>query len=456
MMSPLFSFAWNRFAAKALSAVCITFFLVGCGGRDKEAPSVQLITPAFDGLDAQYGEFLFVQFTATDNQADGGIWTVELRKGDGVSVRTSQIGLWQGSEIDTLIVPFALNASSWPTETMTLAVIVDDAAGNRGAAFRDFDYTAAADLPNLLVALTEETDGTSSLLAFENESGEVTTASGFPLSHDLAYADGTFALADAETATVHLVNRETMAVENTWNSAQSTGALPLIRRVHALGLQAGFTIVHASGIAAINPSGALLFERFSEAPWTPVDARFTGNTCVLWEKNDATSAHRLRSWDFVTGATGPLINLAVEPTGIGGVPTQSSGSNGSVVLVSETAGLTLVDVGTGTMADLCGLIGSGTLTTNAYATAGFGGNEVVFIRGSQLCRQDIGPVSTGSNLPFSGEILDMQPQANGSVHLLFDQGTTKQFASWNPSDAAPSENEITLPINTKAVWLVND
>lgn len=455
-MSPLFSFAWNRFATKALSAVCITFFLVGCGGRDKEAPSVQLITPAFDGIDAQYGEFLFVQFTATDNQADGGIWTVELRKGDGVSVRTSQIGLWQGSEIDTLIVPFALNASSWPTETMTLAVIVDDAAGNRGAAFRDFDYTAAADLPNLLVALTEETDGTSSLLAFENESGEVTTASGFPLSHDLAYADGTFALVDAEAATVHLVNRETMAVENTWNSAQSTGALPLIRRVHALGLQAGFTIVHASGIAAINPSGALLFERFSEAPWTPVDARFTGNTCVLWEKNDATSAHRLRSWDFVTGATGPLINLAVEPTGIGGVPTQSSGSNGSVVLVSETAGLTLVDVGTGTMADLCGLIGSGTLTSNAYATAGFGGNEVVFIRGSQLCRQDIGPVSTGSNLPFSGEILDMQPQANGSVHLLFDQGTTKQFASWNPSDAAPSENEITLPINTKAVWLVND
>ena len=456
MMSSLFSIAWNRFAAKALSAVCIAFILVGCGGRDKEAPSVQLITPAFDGLDAQYGDFLFVQFTATDNQADGGIWTVELRKGDGVSVRTSQIGLWQGSEIDTLIVPFALNASSWPTETMTLAVIVDDAAGNRGAAFRDFDYVAAADLPNLLVALTEETDGTSSLLAFENESGEVTTASGFPLSHDLAYADGTFALADAEAATVHLVNRETMAVENAWNSAQSTGSLPLIKRVHALGLQAGFTIVHASGIAAINPSGALLFERFSEAPWSPVDVRFTGNTCVLWEKNEATSAHRLRSWDFVTGATGPLINLAVEPAGIGSVPAQSSGSSGTVVLVSETTGLTLVDVATGSMVDLCGLIGSGTLTSNAYAIAGFGGNEALFIRGSQLCRQDIGPVSSGSNLPYAGEIMDVQPQADGSAHLLFDQGAAKQFAIWNPSDAAPSENEITLPINTKAVWLVND
>lgn len=92
-MSPIFSLALNRFTAKALSAVCIAFFLVGCDGRDKEAPNVQLITPAFDGLDAQYGDFLFVQFTATDNQADGGIWTVELRKGDGVSVRTSQIGL---------------------------------------------------------------------------------------------------------------------------------------------------------------------------------------------------------------------------------------------------------------------------------------------------------------------------------------------------------------------------
>ena len=108
------------------------------------------------------------------------------------------------------------------------------------------------------------------------------------------------------------------------------------------------------------------------------------------------------------------------------------------------------------MVDLCGLIGSGTLTSNAYAIAGFGGNEAVFIRGSQLCRQDIGPVSSGSNLPYAGEIMDVQPQADGSAHLLFDQGAAKQFATWNPSDAAPSENEITLPINTKAVWLVND
>ena len=42
---------------------------------------------------------------------------------------------------------------------MTLAVVADDAAGNRAAAFRDLNYTAAADLPEVIVALTAESDG---------------------------------------------------------------------------------------------------------------------------------------------------------------------------------------------------------------------------------------------------------------------------------------------------------
>ena len=445
-----------RVSNALLYPLCIILLFMGCEGKDREAPTVQLITPAYDGLDATYGEFLFVQFSAMDDRAEGGFWTVELRREDGVTVRTSQIGLWQGSGIDTLIVPFSLNAASWPTETMTLAVIVDDAAGNRGAAFRDFHYTAAADLPNVLVALTEETDGTSSLMAFEEGSGEVTSTSGLPMSHDFAYADGIYALADAEEATVHLINRETMAVENAWNSVQSAGSLPLIRRVHTLGLQAGFTIVHAGGLAIVNSSGSLLFERFSEAPWSPVDARFSGNTCVLWEKNEATSAHRLRSWDFITGATGPLINLAVEPSGIGSVPLQSSGNTGSIFVVSETAGLTLVDVTTGNMQDLCGLIGSGDLNDQVFAVAGIGGNQALYPRGEQLCGQDIGPVSSGSNWPFEGEVIDVQSQPDGSVHILFDEGASHRLVTWSPSDAAPSENEINLPINTKAVWVVSD
>lgn len=210
----------------AISLAAIAIWTVslfsGCSGRDNESPAVQIIVPAYDGMDAQFGDVLFVQFTATDDRDDGGIWTVELRKGDGVSVRSSQIGLWQGSEIDTLIVPFGLNSSSWPSETMTVAVVVDDAAGNRGADFREFDYTAAADLPNILAALTEEADATSSIVSFEDGSSESAAATGFPLSHDLAYADGFYALADVADATVHLINRETMVVENAWNSTQST------------------------------------------------------------------------------------------------------------------------------------------------------------------------------------------------------------------------------------------
>tara|TARA_B100001093_G_scaffold377351_1_gene362587 strand:- start:1064 stop:2398 length:1335 start_codon:yes stop_codon:yes gene_type:complete len=437
-------------------ALWAVFFLLGCEGRDKESPAVQIIAPAYDGMDAQFGDVLFIQFTATDDRDDGGIWTVELRKGDGVSVRASQIGLWQGSEIDTLVVPFGLNSSSWPTETMTIAVVIDDAAGNRGADFREFDYTSSADLPNVLAALTEEADGTSSILSFEDGSSEGDAAAGFPLSHDLAYADGFYALADAEDATVHLINRQTMALENTWNSAQSTGTLPLVRRVHALGIQAGFTIVHASGLAIINPTGALLFERFSEAPWSPIDACFSGNTCVLWEKNEASSTHRLRSWNFVTGATGPIINLAAESQGFGAVPAQTSGSAGTIFVISETGGITLIDVATGNMQDLCGLIGSGSLYGNEYTSAGIGGEQAVYVRGEQLCRQDIGPVSSGSTLPIEGDIIGMRSRNDGSIHMLLDEGGVQRFVSWSPAEAAPFESDLALPINTKAIWLVNE
>ena len=456
MTRSIFRASFPRIYRKGAVAILIGFFLSGCNGRDKESPSVQITSPAYDGMDAQFGDVLFVQFTATDDRDDGGVWTVELRRGDGVSVRAAQLGLWQGSEIDTLVVPFGLNSSSWPTETITIAVVVDDAAGNRGADFREFDYTASADLPNVLTALTEEPDGTSSILSFEDGSNEGITASGFPLSHDFAYANDVYALADAEDATVHLINRETMSVENAWNSTQSTGTLPLVRRVHALGLQAGFTIVHASGLAIINPTGALLFERFSEAPWSPIDACFSGNTCVLWEKNEATSAHRLRSWNFITGATGPIINLAAEPQGFGAVPAQTSSSTGTIFVISETGGLTLIDVTTGNMEDLCGLIGSGSMDGNDYTSAGIGEDQAVFVRGAQLCRQDIGPVSSGSTLPIEGDVIGMRSRNDGSIHMLVDEGGIQRFVSWSPAEAAPFQSEIALPINTKAIWLVSE
>jgi hypothetical protein len=440
----------------AAIVACAGIGFSSCQSRDKEPPELVLVTPAFDGLNVQYGGVMFVQFTATDNQADGGIWKVELRKADGVTVRTSQIGLWQGSSIDTLVVPFALDATSWPSETMTLAVIVDDAAGNRSAEFRDFNYTAAADVPSILVALTQEPDDSSSLLTFDDTDQAPSITSGLPLSHDLAYASDTYALADATNATVHLIDRQSMAIQNTWSSGQSEGTAPLIKRIHALGLQAGFTVVHASGIAIINPSGGLLFERFSEAPWSPIDARFSDNTCVLWERNEATSNHRLRSWDFVTGASGPIVNLAVQPAGLGMTPDQNSGSPGTVFAINEATGVTLIDLSTGVMNDLCGLIGSGNLSTNDYLTAGFGNEQALFVRESQLCRQDIGPVSSGSTLPIAGEIIDVQSRADGSAHMLIDEGNSRRLLAWSPLDSGPVANEIALPINTKAIWLVSE
>jgi hypothetical protein len=69
------------------------------------------------------------------------------------------------------------------------------------------------------------------------------------------------------------------------------------------------------------------------------------------------------------------------------------------------------------MEDLCGLLGGGSLADNDYSSAGIGGNQALYVRGSQLCRQDIGPVSSGSTLPIEGDVINVRSRNDGSVHM---------------------------------------
>ena len=108
------------------------------------------------------------------------------------------------------------------------------------------------------------------------------------------------------------------------------------------------------------------------------------------------------------------------------------------------------------MEDLCGLIGSGSIDDNEYTSAGIGEDQAVFVRGAQLCRQDIGPVSSGSTLPIEGDVIGMRSRNDGSIHMLVEEGGIQRFVSWSPAEAAPFQSEIALPINTKAIWLVNE
>jgi len=437
--------------------ICSTvlLFITGCN-RDITPPSVSITEPAYDGKNVQFGDVFFVEFEAIDDIEDGGLWRVELRGADGITPKTAQAGLWVGASTRNLIVAFALDASSWPTGLMTLAVVADDAAGNRAAAFRDLNYTAAEDLPEVIVALTAEADGSSTLVRTDANGGELADWTGLPGSTKLTYSDGVIALADDTDATVHLVDWETGEVTSEWTDPTVPGAAPHIKALHPLGVQAGFIVAHSGGVVAINPVGNLLFERFSEAPWMPIDVRFDGTTCIVWEQNDATGNHRLRSWDFQTGGTGPIVALANAPSGWAVVGQQDGGTPGNICMLNESDGLTLVNTATGGLSDLCPLLGSGSMGLAPYGSVGINGSEALFLREEFLCRQSMAPVASGSQWPLEGTLQSMRALASGGVEFTRVVSGGLELWRWDAAGTVPELVAIVPAVNTLDVVIVNE
>lgn len=437
--------------------ICSTLplFLAGCS-RDKTPPTISVTEPAYDGKNIQFGDVIFVEFEVFDAAEDGGLWRVELRGADGITPKTAQAGLWEGASTGNLIVAFALDASAWPTGAMTLAVVADDAAGNRAAVFRDLNYTAAEDLPEVIVALTAEMDGSSTVVRTDANGGELGTWTGLPGSAKLTYSDGVLALADAADATVHLVDWQTGEVTDEWTDPTVPGAAPHIKALHPLGVQAGFIIAHSGGVVAIDPSGNLLFERFSEAPWVPIDVRFDGTTCIVWEHNEATDNHRLRSWDFQTGGTGPIIALANAPDGWAVVEQQDGGTSGNVCMLHENDGLTLVNTATGGLLDLCPLLGSGPMGLAPYGSVGINGSEALFLRGEFLCRQSMAPVASGSQWPVEGTLQSMRALASGGVEFTRVVAGGLELWRWDAAGTVPELVAFVPAMNTLDVVIVNE
>ena len=437
--------------------ICSTWllFITSCN-RDKTPPSVSITEPAYDGKNVQFGDVFFVEFEAIDDAEEGGLWRVELRGVDGITPKTSQAGLWAGASTGNLILAFALDASAWPTGPMTLAVVADDAAGNRAAAFRDLNYTAAEDLPEVIVALTTESDGSSTLVRTDANGGELADWTGLPGSSKLAYSDGVIALADDADATVHLVDWATGEVTNEWTNPTVAGAAPHVKALHPLGVQAGFIVAHSGGVVAIDPSGNLLFERFSEAPWVPIDVRFDGTTCIVWEQNEATDNHRLRSWDFQTGGTGPIVALANAPSGWAVVGQQDGGTPGNICMLHEGNGLTLVNTATGGLSDLCPLLGSGTMGLAPYGSVGIDGSEALFLRGEFLCRQSMAPVASGSQWPVEGAVHSMRALASGGVEFTRVVSGGLELWRWDSAGTVPELVAIVPEVNTLDVVIVNE
>ncbi len=438
-----------------LTCSALVLLVTGCN-RDKTPPTISVTEPAYDGKNVQFGDVFFVEFEAIDDADEGGLWRVELRGADGITPKTAQAGLWAGASTGNLILAFALDASSWPTGPMTLAVVADDAAGNRAAVFRDLNYTAAEDLPEVIVALTAEADGSCTLVRTDANGVELGDWTGLPGSAKLTYSDGAIALADDADATVHLVDWQTGEVTNEWTDPTVAGAAPHIKALHPLGVQAGFIVAHSGGVVAIDPTGNLLFERFSEAPWMPIDVRFDGTTCIVWERNEATDNHRLRSWDFQTGGTGPIVALANAPDGWGVVGQQDGGTPGNICMLHESDGLTLVNTATGGLSDLCPLLGSGAMGLAPYGSVGINGSEALFLRGEFLCRQSMAPVASGSQWPVEGTLQSMRALDSGGVEFTRVVSGGLELWRWDAASTVPELAAIVPAVNTLDVVIVNE
>ena len=426
-----------------------------CLDRDHQTPEVNITEPSFEGMAVAFEDLFFIGFEVTDDRPDGGLWRAEIRGEDGVTVLAMQAGLWEGHSTGEVVVSFILNHPGWNSGAYTVAVVADDAAGNRGAAFRSVDYTGAPDVSESAAILTSEADGSSSVW-LQNTPGEpITTWENLPASHSIALAPQTVALAHVNSCMVSLYEYGTGTNTGSWEDPTSSGSEPLVRRIHALELQSGFLIVHAGGVTAIDPSGQLLLERFSEAPWSPMDAFFSEGNLILWERNIGTQSDRIRSWDFITGGAGPIIPLAVPAKGVGAAGNQSSTADGSVFVLSEELGLTLCNPSTGTLTDLCPLIGNGVLSSNPFGVIGTSGGSALFEREGSTCYQSISDISSGSVFPNEGATTCFRKGPSSIVQLGVNAtGAGQSLWVWMDDAAGPELIWEGLPLNAMDVGYV--
>jgi hypothetical protein len=176
---------------------------------------------------------------------------------------------------------------------------------------------------------------------------------------------------------------------------------------------------------------------------------FSGDQIVLWEKNTGTQVDRLRSWNYTTGATGPIISLPFNLHGFGSVNSHESVALGELFLISEQQGLTLCDPSTGQLDDLCALIGSGDLTGNSETTSGEPNGHAVFVRGTNICRQVIGDVSSGSQWPMNGSVQCVRQGVESTVWLTANSvGMENDIWQWDYDSNTPEIVWTGLPFNT--------
>ena len=91
-----------------------------------------------------------------------------------------------------------------------------------------------------------------------------------------------------------------------------------------------------------------------------------------------------------------------------------------------------------------------------YGSVGIDGSEALFLRGDNLCRQSMAPVSSGSQWPVEGQVHSMRALASGGVEFTRVVSGGLELWRWDAAGATPELVFSGIGLNTLDVVIVNE
>lgn len=270
---------------RLLSTLLIASLLMtGCAPEDATPPIVAWQIPSVDGAAFSEGDAIPFAVTITDHNPES--WVIELRKADGITPISRTEGTGTTAEGTFTAV----------AEAALMAAVAEDAAGNRGAAFRTLSVEEAPEPEWHWVAV--------------DRAGRVRTAlsagtPGAPLNAVCAWGE-------AEA----LGRGDVTAVTGTadWAPGAATGGVftPGILTLQPLA-NGAIRVVHPGGWAEISSTGATTWEATAGGDgWLPRTAAETANFVALVEAFPAGSDTRIRFVNRTSGAETASVTLPFE------------------------------------------------------------------------------------------------------------------------------------------------
>lgn len=261
-----------------------SLMICGCEPEDATPPVVTWEIPSVDGAAFSEGDAIPFSVTIADDNPES--WVVELRQADGITPisRTEGTG------------PTADGTFTAVAGAALMAAVAEDAAGNRGAAFRTLSVEAAPEPEWHWVAV--------------DRAGRVRTAQsegtpGPPLNAVCAWGEaGALGRGDVTAVTG----------TTDWAPGAAAGGVfaPGVLALQPLA-NGGIRVVHPGGWAEVSPTGVTTWESPAGGDgWLPLTAVGTDNFVALVEAFPAGSDTRIRMVNRTSGAETAAVTLPFE------------------------------------------------------------------------------------------------------------------------------------------------